>query len=188
MKIVILAIAGLFAANAQSTPKRYTFGDPSMSPRFQSSSAVMDDDGVAQFQDADVAVAIELLARSFTVSLENYNTSGPIKLDWNACSLIDPDGQAHRIIHSRVKFLDRESPMPLVTIPPGAVYTETLVPSAYVHYFPKPLYWQLTPLLPEANNQIGKTVTVFLPLQIKGATRNYSFRIKIRAKDVNLRK
>ena len=179
--IILTVLAGLLAANAQQPTRAYVFGDPSMSPRFKGSSAVMDDGEAAQFQDADIAVAIDLLARSFTVGLENY-TSGPIKLDWNACSFVDPDGQSHRIIHSRVKFLDRELAMALVTIPPGATYSETLVPTDYVHYFPKPLYWQVTRLLPEANDQIGKGVTVFMPLGIKGVTRNYSFRIKICAK------
>ena len=130
MKLVILTVmAGLLAMAAQQqTPRAYTFGDPSMSPHFKDSSAVMDDFGVAQFQDADVALAIDLLERSFTVSLENY-TSGPIKLDWNACSFVDPTGLSHRIIHSRIKFVDRELAMIPLTIPPGAVHSETMVPT-----------------------------------------------------------
>jgi hypothetical protein len=155
-----------------------TFGDPSMSPRSKDSSAVMDDGGVGQFPDRYLALALDLSKKTFSVSLENL-TSQPIKLDWNNCSFVDADRQSHRVIHSGVKFVDRELPMAPLTIPPGASYSEILTPSDHARLWPKPLYWQVSELLPEAHTKNGKCVTVFMPLVVGGVTRNYSFRLKI---------
>jgi hypothetical protein len=58
----------------------------------------------------------------------------PIQIDWNATSYVDTTNEAQRVMHSGVKFIDRDKPMVPTTIPPGAAAKDIMIPISNVNY------------------------------------------------------
>lgn len=70
------------------------------------------------FTDYEVtSVGIDLMNR----------TSDPLKIMWDDISLII-DGQAHRIIHTGVRLIEKEKPQAPTTVPPGASLVDQITP------------------------------------------------------------
>jgi len=111
--------------------------------------------------------------------VENISQS-PIRLDWNECAYIDPAGHSRRIIHSGIRLVDREAPMAATIIPPHAVHSTSITPSDTIQYSAGLHRWEIGELLPDGYKYLGKALGVFLPLQVNGVKRDYSFSIKIR--------
>jgi len=110
-------------------------------------------------------------------------TDNPIKVDWNQISYVDATGTAEKIMHNDVKFTSRNEPQPPTTIPPTAKIEDFVFPSANA-YYETGRYggWRETPMFPNSEDGLlykGKTFSVFMPLEINGAVKNYTFTFMI---------
>jgi len=111
-----------------------------------------------KFQNTAIKIKFSMSTDGdLTFSLQN-KTENPIVIDWNKVSFIDISGEAHRVIH--------EGP---TTIPPTARIEDAISPNVEIVPF----------VAPEASLYIGKTFSVFMPLEINGIVRNYLFTLKI---------
>jgi hypothetical protein len=103
-------------------------------------------------------------------------TDNPIKVDWNQVSFVDDSGSAHKVIHQGIRLIQRDEPMVATTVPPGAKVSDYMYPSDLVLRLGGD--WVTPPLLPKGERAAamrGKKLSVFLPLEINGAAKNYSF-------------
>jgi hypothetical protein len=133
-------------------------------------------------QSADLQVHDEFLDASFTISQEQITfvlrnkTDNPIKLSWDQVSYVDFFGTSHRVMHKGIKLVDREQPQAPTAIPPNAQVDELVAPTDYVAFISG--NWKQGNILPDnvaAKQLKGKTVSVFMPLEINGSIKNYSF-------------
>lgn len=147
--------------------------------------------GQSEFaESSELTLSDESISFSFSIAkgqvafvLEN-KTDEPIEIDWNKAAYVDVSGRSHKVMHSGVKYIEREKPMAPTTVPPSAKLDEILFPSDYVEYSEVFGHWRELPLFPdgdEAKTYEGKTFSVFLPLKFKGSEKNYSFRFKVSA-------
>ena len=116
-------------------------------------------------------------------------TSKPLTVDWNRASLVDASQAAQKIMHSGVRYIDRDKPQPPTVVPPGAKLEDVLVPISNVRYVGGNVArgWSTAPFLPDGREALpykGRSLGVLLPIESDGKVENYHFVILI--EDVQL--
>lgn len=122
----------------------------------------------------------------------NNKTDQSIKILWDESVYVDVDGVNHRIIHSGVKFNDRNSSQPPSVIIRKGKYNDALVPSDNIVWLKNSLKWHEEPLFPSWQKGgtmesfqksvaplTGKTFQILLALEIEGTPNDYIFSFKI---------
>jgi len=139
------------------------------------------------FEDSFIDIQFSISKKQLRFVLKN-KTGNPIKIDWNQVSYVDVLGESHKVMHSGVKYIDRDKIYAPTVIPPSAKIEDIVFPSGYVYYKSgKYGGWRKVPLFPkapEAKLYKGMTFSVFMPLQINEAVKNYLFTFHI--EDVKL--
>lgn len=118
-------------------------------------------------------------------------TDYTITIRWEEGSFVDENGQNHRIIHSGVKYIDRNLPQPPSIIVKKKTLDDIVIPSDYV-YWEEILRgnWKVRPffiprgktkeeVILNARTNIGKTFQILLPFEINNAIHEYLFIFKI---------
>lgn len=110
-------------------------------------------------------------------SIQNKTASG-IKINWDELSFVSPTGRASRIIHSGIRLIDRNNAQASTTIPPNSRITDIAIPSENIQYINDA--WREGQLF-EGNEMFynGKEFSLFFPIEIKGAKKEYSFKFRI---------
>jgi hypothetical protein len=138
--------------------------------------------------------------------LENKATES-IKILWDEALFVDENEKTHSIIHSGVKYPDRDKPQPPTVIPENGKIREVIYPADYL-YYRKADYsrYSSTPcgaekkaLLPcglfggdprvlreKVDTCVGKKIGVVLPLQIGDAVYEYVFTFRVNSVKVEL--
>jgi hypothetical protein len=118
-------------------------------------------------------------AMSFT--LQN-KTDNPIKVDWNQASFVDVSGNAQKIIHQGVKYINLNDSQSPTIIPPNAKLQDLVIPTINIHYSEITRGWIQESIFPAGDKELllkGASFTVFMPLEINGTIKNYSFTFNI---------
>lgn len=136
---------------------------------------------LSDFSDNNIYAKFMISQREISFDLEN-KTQNIIKIDWNNVSYIDFEKQAHRIVHSGIKYIDLEKTQTPLSIPPGSRISDGIVSSDHVTRS-STNRWEHLPLFPsnhqEAKQLKGKEISVFMPLEINGIVKNYNFVFRI---------
>ena len=131
-------------------------------------------DGLS-FEDGFIKIEF-LIAAQLAFEITNKRAS-PIEIIWDHASIVDLKGQAHRVLHAGLRYMQRDQPMPPTVIPPNAKMSEGVIPSDYVSY--ESNNWQVKPFLAILLGGDGRTFSLFLPMKINGVTKNYNLVFKI---------
>ena len=131
---------------------------------------------------------IELDRLSFI--LEN-KTDHSIKIIWDEAIFVDENGLSNRIIHSGVKYIDRDKSLPPSVVIRKGTLIDMIVPVDKIYYSDLYSGWKIQPLIPVpdydnievsknlAKENIGKIIQVLLPLEIENVINEYIFMFKI---------
>lgn len=123
--------------------------------------------------------------KSFDFSLTN-KTDHTIKINWDDISYVDITGNVGRVMHSGVKYTDRNNSQPATSIPKKATITDLLLPTDNVYYQSgKYGGWRENPLIPysySSGGAEGKTMTILMPIMIENVQNDYTFEFVINAK------
>lgn len=137
------------------------------------------------FEDDALRIVFTLERHRFQFSLLN-KTDGPMKLDWNQISYVDPNSGSHKVMHQGVRYIERDKALPPTVIPPSAKVDDVILPTDLVHHwqYGNTSGWKENPLFPkpekkEARALIGKTFSAFMPIEINSTTKNYNFVFQI---------
>jgi hypothetical protein len=138
------------------------------------------------FEDAALGFKFSIDPKGIACSIRN-KTVDPVSVNWNVVSYVDASGDAHKVIHSGVRLVDKEAPQTPSLIPPTARINETIFPTDYVvsgssGLSEEPL-WPNTGYVSKDQSHLkgleGSTFSVFMPIEVGGKTKNYSFVFKI---------
>jgi hypothetical protein len=103
-------------------------------------------------------------------------TDEPIVIPWDQVSFVDVENKSHKVMHQGVRFIERDQPQSPTTIPPGALVEDFVYPSDAATFLAG--QW-ITPMIfphgPRSAEYKGKNFSVFMPLQVSGAVKNYNF-------------
>lgn len=158
--------------------------------------AVISDSGKTKFTFDDSLVRVTIFPASdgFAFRLAN-KTNHSIRIVWDDAAIVGPTGESGRVLHSGVKYIDRNNSQPPTVVVAKGFVTDMAVPTSNVS-FSSGQYggWDTSPFLPRPrmapeNRQSiladlqdrfrGKTVKLLLPLQIEGFTNDYLFTFSI---------
>jgi len=158
---------------------------------------MLQDEGVTKYSFEDEMIKIVWLPTSYGFDFVLSNrTDHSIKIIWDEAVYVDEKGRNKRVMHSGVKYTERNNPQPPTTIVRRATVTDTIIPTDnvrwikgyYDQYGSGPGWWSKAPLFPsstvqgsadelltQAKQYVGKTFQVLLPLKIEEVVNEYIF-------------
>ncbi len=135
-----------------------------------------------QFRDSTVAVSFAVSDKSFQFRFENL-TAHPVKILWERAEYTDVNMQGHRLMHSGIRFQDRNVPIPDQIVPSHAVVQETVIPVSKVYIDQKKKTYDIQPLFVRDNSAAaglkGQMINLFIPVEVNRAIIPYNFKIEI---------
>ena len=150
------------------------------------------DGGVSKYRYEDDYINIVWYVglKQFNFTLNN-KSGHSLKINWDDISFVDTKGQVGRVMHSGVKYTERNNSQPATTVPKGASITDILLPTDNVYYVSGQYGgWRENYLLPcvyktpeefnaGASSLIGKTMTIMMPIMIENVQNDYTFTFNI---------
>lgn len=151
-----------------------------------------DEKGVSKYRYEDDYINIVWYVDSKQFYFTLNNKSGhSLKINWDDISFVDTKGQVGRVMHSGVKYSERNNSQPATTVPKGASISDILLPTENV-YFVSGQYggWREKYLFPcvyqtpesfnaGASSLVGKTMTIMIPIMIENVQNDYTFTFNI---------
>lgn len=149
----------------------------------------VEQEGLSKYQYEDDYIKIFWYVSSTQFNFDITNKSDyTIKLNWDDMAYVDENGNTKRVMHSGVKYTDRNSSQPASTLPRNASLSDVLLPTDNV-YFVSGSYggWRESPLFPryntveeaQASPALGKTVRIIFPIMIQDVSNEYVFEFSI---------
>ena len=150
------------------------------------------EEGVSKYRYEDDYINIVWYVglKQFNFTLNN-KSGHRLKINWDDISFVDTEGQVGRVMHSGVKYTERNNSQPATTVPKGASISDILLPTENV-YFVSGQYggWRENYLLPcvyqtpeafnaGASSLVGKTMTIMMPIMIENVQNDYTFTFNI---------
>jgi hypothetical protein len=135
-----------------------------------------------QYQDNSIAISIYIVNESCQIRLENL-TSNDIKIVWERSQYIDQHMQPHRLMHSGIRFQDRNNPIPDQIVHAHVSIQEAVFPVDHVIFISQKKSYDIEPLFPldrdEAAQLKGRAISLFIPIEVNRAIIPYNFKIEI---------
>lgn len=146
-----------------------------------------------QYEDDYIDIIWYVSSKNLHFSLKN-KSGHSIKINWDDVSFVDINGKVGRVMHSGVKYIDRNNSQPATTIPNGAKIDDLLIPTDNVYYVSGSTYtvggWREANLIPsfyntkekmtaEAGSYVGKTMRVLMPITVEGVQNDYTFEFQV---------
>lgn len=142
-----------------------------------------------KYEDDYIDIMWIVTSKQFNFVLKNKSDYS-IKLPWDDVAYISPTGQTGRVMHSGVKFIDRNASQPASIVPKGASLTDVVIPTDNVYYISGQyggwregnlFNFRLDPKNFEQSKQpyIGTTVRILLPVLIQDVKNEYIFEFKV---------
>jgi len=189
---IVLLIMGCSTISYDISLEKVNIVNPSNE---EFTNIIKDDINKYTFNDDKIKISWILSASQFNFNLLNQTTE-PMEIIWDKCTYIDINNKNHRLIHSGVKYVERNNSHPNTIIIPNSSIDDMIYPSDYVYYVEgKNGGWKERPLfdfLRELNSNIeekndsniikkyiGKTVQTMLTLQINNDIYSYIFIFRI---------
>lgn len=130
------------------------------------------------FSDEFMDIVFSFGDKQISFEIQNKTASG-IKLNWDEFSIIYPNGNMSRVVHSGVRLMDRNSPQAPTVIPPGAKISDFLTPSENIHFDYGEWWYSL--LFPGKDELLwnDKDISIYAPLEINAVKKEYKFKFHI---------
>ncbi len=139
-----------------------------------------------RYEDDYIDIVWYVGQKQFNFVLKN-KSNHTIKINWDDISYVDIKGNTGRVMHSGVKYVDRNASQPASSIPKGASLSDILLPVDNV-YFVSGQYggWREKLLIPayyqskeameqEAPTYVGKQMKILMPISIESVQNDYTF-------------
>lgn len=138
-----------------------------------------------RYEDDYINIVWYVGIKEFDFTLTN-KSDHTIKINWDDISYVDITGNVGRVMHSGVKYIDRNSSQPATSIPKKANITDLIMPTDNVYYVSGQYGgWREKPLIPSGYNNGGaesKTMSILMPIMIENVQNDYTFEFVINAK------
>lgn len=197
-KILIFSVAVLFSSCSFGPYLSYNVGLSNVEApadakkQFGETKIVqMDVEGKRNYKYEDDYISISWYVGSTQFSFDLTNKSNySLKIPWDDVAYINTSGKTGRVMHSGVKYIDRNNSQPASVIPKKASLNDIITPTDNVCYvsgqyggwregrlFDFPIDKKTVELSKQA--YIGKTVRLLIPVVIENVTNEYIFEFKV---------
>ncbi len=133
------------------------------------------------FHDRTISVAFTVKDRAYAMKFRNLSRH-KARILWDRAEYTDVNNDTHRLMHSGIRFEDRNNPLPAQTVAPGksieadAFPVSNVVLKAAGQYEVQPLFSLFTE---DAASLKGKSVILFIPVEVNRQIIPYNFKIRI---------
>jgi len=101
-------------------------------------------------------------------------TNDLLRIIWDHTSFIDEYGKAHRVIHSGVRYMEKDKPMPPTEVSPGTSIADVIHPVDYIYFSEE---WKQ---LPVVLAPINKEFSVVLAVQHGNKEKLYTYKFYVK--------
>ncbi len=134
------------------------------------------------FSDKYISLAVTATDKGFSMNIGNVGVF-PITILWNQAEMRDLSGRQHRLMHTGIRFSDRNNPIPDQRLAPGASLQYTALPVSAVSVSPEWQTYEVQPVFPVEGENVealkGKIFYIFLPIEVNRQIVPYNFRVEI---------
>ena len=143
-----------------------------------------------RYEDDYINIVWYVDSKRFYFDLTN-KSGHTIKINWDDISYVDYNGKVGRVMHSGVKYTERNNSQPASTVPKGATLSDILIPTENVYFISGQFGgWREKYLIPcvyndaatrdaQASSYVGKTMTIMMPIMIENVQNDYTFTFNI---------
>ena len=135
-----------------------------------------------RFQDKNISVTFAIGEQGIQLHLENLSPHD-MKILWEQAEYTGVNRQPQRLMHSGVRFQERHNPIPDQVVLSRSSVQEAVFPISNVSMLPQRKGYDIRPLFPlesyDAAGLKGKSVNLFLPVEINRQIIPYNFKIEI---------
>jgi len=135
-----------------------------------------------RFRDKNISVSFVVGEQGFEMQFENLSPYD-VKILWDRSEYTDVNRQTQRLMHSGVRFPDRNNPIPDQFVLSRSSVQETVIPISNVYVLPQRKGYDIRPLFPIESDVAaglkGKRVILFIPVEINRQIIPYNFTIEI---------
>jgi hypothetical protein len=135
-----------------------------------------------RFQDKNISVSFAVGEQGFEMQFENMSDHDA-KILWDRAEYTSVKGQKQRLMHTGVRFPDRNNPIPDQYVLSRSSVQETLFPIGNVYMLPQGKGYDIRPLIPLDNDIVaglkGKSVNLFIPVEVNRQIIPYNFKIEV---------
>ena len=122
------------------------------------------DKGIAKYSYEDNIVKISMVPLTTEIGFSLQNKSqNSIKIIWDEALYISEEGISCKIMHSGVKYIDKDGKQTPTVVAKGTIINDVIVPTDTQKDWDN--YTQ---------RYVGKAIRVLLPLQIEGVANEYT--------------
>jgi len=154
----------------------------------ESNILTLEEEGKNKYSYEDQLIKIIWLptAKQFNFVLENKSDHS-IKIIWDEAVYVDGNGSSEKVMHSGVKFSEKNNSQPATVVVKNAKIDDLIMPSKNVYYVSGQYGgWRTLPLFSnpstdniEISSSVGKEVRILLPLEIENTVNEYIFSFKV---------
>jgi hypothetical protein len=135
-----------------------------------------------KFKDKSITVSFTVGERAFKMHFENHSPFD-VKILWDRAEYTDMNGQRHRLMHSGVRYQERNNPIAAQTILSRGVVEQTVIPITNVFMSQQTKGYDVRPLFPLESDAAaglkGRSIILFIPVEIDRQIFPYNFKIEI---------
>lgn len=130
------------------------------------------------YEDDYIDIVWYVTSKKFNFLLKN-KSGHTIKINWDDVSYVDINGITGRVMHSGVKYSERNNSQPATTIPKNASISDLLLPTDNVYYLGTYGGWMEKKLFNFSEDKIGKKMYILMPIMIENVQNDYTFEFRI---------
>ena len=135
-----------------------------------------------EFRDKAISVSFDIGEQAFQMNLTNQSPY-TLKILWNSAEYTDVFNRQRRLMHSGVRYQDRNNPIPVQKIPPYGSVEQAIVPINSVVYDRAKKQYDLKQLFPlDSSDAValkGRAFYLFIPMEIDRQIIPYNFKVHI---------
>ncbi len=135
-----------------------------------------------RFRDKNMAFSLSVGLKEFRMHFENLSAYD-VKILWERAEYSDVNRKTHRLMHSGIRFSDRNNPIPDQIVLYGSSIQEEVIPISKVYRLPRRKGYDIHPLFPVGSDEAvelkGKSFILFIPVEINRQIIPYNFKVKI---------
>ena len=146
-------------------------------------TTTVEDKGITKYSYEDNFISIIIFGSStkFSFTLKNVSQNS-LKLLWDDAVFVDYKGLTSKVMHSGIRYSQREASQPASTIIKGASLDDIACPTSNVRYSDVLKEWVTESMYPSGVTMDTKQVQLMLPIQIKDVVNEYIFVFNINYK------
>ena len=153
-------------------------------------SKIEGENGISKysFEDDNIHIIWYAGLEEFYFTILN-KTNHALKINWNEAVYVDIDKKAGKVIHSGVKYAQKNEAQVPSLIPKGSRLEDVVVPADNIYYSSYLTSWETKQLFPTsfssdeelntAQKYEGKEMSVLLPITIENVQNDYLFTFKV---------